>query len=88
MVDPLDAEYVECAPHVLRRSLFARVRNQMKTLIPCQIEDTLEIFRREPDLGRVEPDTQQQVAIREDRLECPHRFPRSEMAQEAENQPR
>ena len=86
MIDALDLQHVERIADVLRRTLFAGMRDRMQAELAAAREHASELLRRVAALARVESDANELAAIRHRFFQRRERLFLAEMAQEAHDQ--
>ena len=88
MIDSLSAEHVERLPDVVGRPFLAGMRGEKETGIACAAEDAGEFLGRMAELGRIESDADEFMAVRQRLIERALGIGLVEMAEEAQDEVR
>src|SRR5579864_9018267 len=88
MIHARDFEQIERFPYVLGRPFLTGVRNRKEALRASAIEDGGEFRRRIAELGGVQSDADNAIAMRQRELERLHRRVLALVAQKAHNERR
>jgi hypothetical protein len=86
VVDALDLQHIERAPHVLGRPLLTRMRDQVQAQLAAAREHARELLGRMADFARIESHADELVAERQRLLQRLERLFFAQMAQEAEDE--